>query len=278
MLSRDIESLIQDESNYKLFIAEAEFGYRYIKPYICNLPPTSEILEIGSGSCVLLAYISTLFPNLQITGIDPIGPGFHQFRGAVKKLRDSLKFRLIELSYEEYTEKKKFDFIYMINSLEHTANWQECIKFVRNHLKSSGHCLILCPNYQFPFEPHFGIPLVFSKSITFALLRKWIVKFEREHNVEGLWNSLNFIKLRDLKKEATKNGFTIKYYNKIVSELIGRLYLDEEFKQRHSRVSALAKILLRCGLVKLFEMSPFVGLHPYVCLELKISRAPQHAV
>jgi SAM-dependent methyltransferase len=278
MVSYNIVSLIQDERNSKLFIAEAEFGYRYIKPYICNLPPTSEILEIGCGPCVLLAYISHLFPNLRITGIDPIGSGFHQFRGAIEKLRDSLKFRLIEVGYEQYTEKKMFDFIYMINSLEHTANWQECIKFIRSHLKSNGHCLILCPNYQFPFEPHFGIPLIFNKSITYALLRKRITKFESDNNVEGLWDSLNFIKLRKLKKEAAKNGLTIKYYHKIVSEMIRRLYIDEQFKQRHSRISAFSKILLKCGLVKLLEIPPFASLHPYVCLELKVSKASQYAV
>ena len=61
-------------------------------------------------------------------------------------------------------------------------------------LTPSGKLIILCPNYGFPFESHFSIPIIFNKKLTALIFKKRIEIFEKINACEGLWDSLNFVK------------------------------------------------------------------------------------
>ena len=78
------------------------------------------------------------------------------------------------------------------------------LRFVKEHLKENGKCVILCPNYSFPYESHFGVPVIFSKSLTFNIFQRYIKKFEQDNSSNGLWSSLNFVKLKQVIKAAAQ--------------------------------------------------------------------------
>ena len=62
------------------------------------------------------------------------------------------------------------------------------------------------PNYMLPFEMHFFIPIIINKKITNYFYKDRIKSFEHENDCVGLWDSLNFVKLRAIKNHLKKHN------------------------------------------------------------------------
>ena len=58
------------------WVQEAAFGRQHVAPYLQTLPAGAHVLEVGCGSGLLLAQLSSEFPSLSFEGIEPLGPGF----------------------------------------------------------------------------------------------------------------------------------------------------------------------------------------------------------
>jgi 2-polyprenyl-3-methyl-5-hydroxy-6-metoxy-1,4-benzoquinol methylase len=251
---------------------EANFGLKYIKQHIKKLKPNSTILEVGAGPCILLSQLSISFNTHSFSGIEPIGPGFEFFREPLNKLKNNFNFNLFEVGYEQFEESKneKFDFIYLINVFEHLPNWKDFLRFVKAHLKQNGRCVILCPNYSFPYESHFGIPVIFSKSLTYKIFKKYIKKFEQDNSSIGLWSSLNFVKLKQVINKANDLDLVLTINKQITDDLIKRLSKDAEFAKRQYFIGIIAKIVQKIGLIKLFNKYPLYLFQPYMYLEISL--------
>ena len=260
--------------NKNTILNEANFGLKYIKQYIKKLKPNSTILEVGAGPCILLSQLSYSFHTHSFSGIEPIGPGFEFFRGPLNKLKKNFSFNLFEVGYEQFEESKneKYDFIYLINVFEHLPNWMDFLRFVKEHLKENGKCVILCPNYSFPYESHFGVPVIFSKSLTFNIFQRYIKKFEQDNSSNGLWSSLNFVKLKQVIKEANDLDLVLIINKQITSDLIKRISTDAEFAKRQHFIGLIANIVQKIGLVKLFNIYPLYLFQPYMYLEISLKR------
>jgi hypothetical protein len=50
--------------------------------------------------------------------------------------------------------------------------------------------------------------------------------------------------------------------------MIARLDTDTEFRRMHGKLALLAKVLLKTGVVGLFELPAFWRFHPYMRLEI----------
>lgn len=60
-------------------------------------------------------------------------------------------------------------------------------------LKEGAIYRFTCPNYLFPYEPHFNIPIVITKRLTEKIFRNKIHQNRNIIDPEGTWNSLNWI-------------------------------------------------------------------------------------
>ena len=49
----------------------------------------------------------------------------------------------------------------------------------------------MCPNYDFPYEPHFVIPIIINKKFTKFFFKNKINNHEKKTNEIGLWEGLN---------------------------------------------------------------------------------------
>jgi SAM-dependent methyltransferase len=272
-----ILSSIIDLPNKNTILNEANYGLKYINQYLGNLQPQSRVLEIGSGPCILISQLSYSFPAHSFTGIEPIGPGFNIFRESLNKLKSNFNFELFEMGYEEFENKtdEKYDLIFLINVFEHLPNWKDFLRFVKSHLKPNGRCVILCPNYSFPYESHFKVPIIFNKLLTFNIFQKKIEKFENTESSNGLWESLNFVKLRQVIKQANNLDLLLTINNQITSDLINRLTTDYEFAKRQKFIGKLAKIVQKTGFLKLFDKYPIYLLQPYMYLEIFLKPTQQ---
>ncbi|MCC2606140.1 class I SAM-dependent methyltransferase [Planctobacterium marinum] len=249
------------------WIAEAEFGFRFISDEVKTLKPGSGVLEVGCGSGLLLAQLSESFSCVEFEGIEPFSDGF----SALKEFNFLVQrkgLNIHNLKYEEFESNKKFDLIYCINVFEHLNDWRDMLMWASSLLMDCGRIVVLCPNYSFPYESHVRIPIIINKKITYKVFRKTIQAFEANNRIVGLWDSLNFVKKREV-KAFTKNNYqalNLKLDDdvSIIDYMIDRTLYDEEFKRRQAVIGNFALILKKSGFLYLLKRLP--NLLPYMKL------------
>ena len=251
-----------------MYLAEARFGMQQLSPYLDKLEHGAKVLEIGSGPGFLLRALSGAYPNLTFEGVEPVAEGFSDFESAVK---DSRKYvEIHRCSYEELTNTDScYDLIFTINVLEHVNDWRHALKFLGEKIKPAGLIIVLCPNYGFPYESHFRIPIIVNKAITFFFFRSRIEKLEKNQASPGLWNSLNFVTLKEIEATAQQLSIRVVHKEEIIEALVDRALNDRNFLERQAFLSKAAQALRRLGLMKILASYKLRWLHPYMKLEIR---------
>ena len=158
LISKIVETSNLKNSNCGL---PAEFGFSHLKEPISSFSANSDILEVGCGSGILLSMLAEEFPQHKFMGVEPFGEGF----SSLEELNATVRRLGVNLSIESYEEhQSKYDFIYCVNVFEHVRDWQHFLDWASNNLKKNGK--LVFPNYAFPYESHFRIPVTFNKQIT----------------------------------------------------------------------------------------------------------------
>ena len=140
---------------------------------------------MGCGSDVLLAILSEAFPQSRFEGIEPFSGGFSKFKETNAVVKGSgAKIELC--GYEDYPSERKCDLICCVNVFEHVEDWRHFLRWAAERLNEDGLFFVLCPNYSFPYESHFRIPVYWNKGLTYRLHRNHIDDFERNHDSLGL--------------------------------------------------------------------------------------------
>jgi SAM-dependent methyltransferase len=241
------------------WIAEAEFGFRYVRDIVDALQHPSRILEVGCGSGILLSMLKEEFPYHEFEGIEPLGGGFSQLEELNSFVRD-MGVGIETAPYESFQIKQKYDLIYCVNVFEHVKDWRHFLDWAAASLKKNGQFFVLCPNYNFPYESHFKLPVVGNKKLTYRIFRRYIDRFEESNNVEGLWASLNFVKKSEVKKyvQSHEAGLALDLQDdiSIVEEMFDRLNKDSEFRKRQSVVGSIALGMKRIGVFSFLKHFP----------------------
>lgn len=250
-ISDNIRRYFDDMSKGKTYLEEAEFGMGRILPALADLPPGARVLEIGSGPSILLAEITEQFPHLNISGIEPMSDGFAFFENYLRTMRqECASLDVKPIGYEDVDQCERWDLIFLINVFEHLPNWRDFLDFVLRSLKPKGTCVVLCPNYGFPYESHFKIPVLWNKALTQRVFSKHIARFELENDSAGLYDSLNFVCLKHVRREACRLGLALEVDITILDEMVRRLGVDPAFRERQKTLSVPARIFARSGVLK----------------------------
>jgi 2-polyprenyl-3-methyl-5-hydroxy-6-metoxy-1,4-benzoquinol methylase len=85
---------------------------------------------------------------------------------------ENLTFNLIESPIEDCEYDNKYDLIFSINVMEHLKDPYAVLNQMNTALKLGGKYRFFCPNYDFPFEPHFGKWIFSRKNDAFHLKNK----------------------------------------------------------------------------------------------------------
>jgi 2-polyprenyl-3-methyl-5-hydroxy-6-metoxy-1,4-benzoquinol methylase len=225
------------------------------------------ILDVGCGGGLLVNY-------LDICGYRVEGFDNYLYNPHTKAINEIVNTkRLVKNSnIKDFKFKKKYDVIFMSNVIEHIDDWEENLSILINYLNPSGRIILLLPNYSVPVETHFMLPIVYNKEITYKIFKNKIINFEKIHNRKGIWKSLNFIKLKDLKKYFNKNNFEVKndkeYFIRLIkllihNALIKNVILKKKRNLFHKLLIFLSKIFLFFKLFDLFKFLP-ISCHPYI--------------
>jgi SAM-dependent methyltransferase len=255
--------MVSDLSDPNVWEVEAEFGRRELESLVLGLPKNASVLEVGCGQGLLLKLISEFRSDLSLAGVEPFGSGFKSLREGRWSPEDSSGVIIYNCDYETFEPEKTFDLIYSVNVVEHLPDWRHFIDKAGGWLNSGGMCVILCPNYAFPYESHFKLPIILNPTLTFKIFREKIENHERIHLSNGLWASLNFVRVKDVIAFCkNKRDYSCVRDDSIIDSIVERLTSDDSFYARHGLYGRAARKLFGLGIHRLFKMFP--NLFPYM--------------
>jgi SAM-dependent methyltransferase len=219
------------EPIYEIIVNEARFSLSRLLSILPTYDPaTAQVLEVGAGSCILLAYLAS--KGWQVTGLEPLAPEFNFFSDMQRQVldycnRNSISLSILRAKGEELNVPPTFDIVFTINALEHMRDPLLTIDNMYNSLRPGGIALIHCPNYTIPFDSHFNILLVTRlKQVNEWLYRSKISRYPQ------IWQELNFIRYIDLHRHLVNRGLRFSFNRSVMRDAVGRLFTDPIFAQR----------------------------------------------
>ena len=245
---------MSEEELRSMYLAAVEESRQTLSLLVdIQLERGSRVLEVGAGFG--LASICLAMMGFDVCALEPGGLGFEQNRSASMAFASSCAVQInhVTASAEiaEFGTIGKFDLVVSNNVLEHIPDVDKALTNLNNAITPGGVMIHSCPNYTFPFEPHFGIPLIpFMPRVTRFLLPKSV-------KTSGLWNSLNFITQSQVKKNARVNNMRCVFKPGTMSKSIERLNRDPQFAERHQAIARIVKLrVVYVLLVRLFSLPP----------------------
>ena len=270
-IAPDLGDLLTD------YISEARFGASILDAEIGRLPREARILEIGAGTLLLSCALQSA--GYRVLAIEPVGIGFShiaRLREIVWDYAIGLRCQpeLLSIKAEQIVADAEFDFAFSMNVMEHVEDVELVLRRILSTLRPGASYQFICPNYRFPYEPHFDMPTLFSKSLTGRLLRRRILGSRTVVDPAGAWQSLNWISVASVRRTCLRLGLEPDFDRTICSRYVRRAISDPGFQRRHSRLlSAFSASLDAVGVTALLTLLP-AGAQPAMSCRLTRPRLP----
>lgn len=244
---------------FDVFANEAVFGRGWLSSSLDSVSAGAKLLEVGGG--LMLLSCQLVREGFMVTVIEPVGEGFSSFSELQEIVLDFARTtdcspELVRIPVEQFEAEKAFDFAFSINVMEHIQDVRQALDAISRGLRPGCTYRFTCPNYFFPYEPHFNIPTLFSKRWTERVLRNRIFKSDSVSDPAGMWRSLNWINVMQVRQICSSlMGVKVKFSTTILAESLERVIHDAAFSSRRSRWI----VWLACRLVAM-------RLHRLTCL------------
>lgn len=254
---------------------EAIAARKFLQSSLNELDFGAEILEVGGGILALTVQLAS--EGFKVTSVEPVGEGFsgipfimNIFTEISKK--ENSTFSLINSPIEDCTFDHKFDFAFSINVMEHLKNPYSVLNQIIELLKIKAKYRFFCPNYDFPYEPHFGKWLFSRRDKAFYLQRSRAKSdLISQDEASGLLSSLNFLTLKQIKNSIKGKKIILEPNRNALYEIISRSNYDLELSKRHPGISKISKIVY---LLKLHYLAKFfpANFQPIMDVQASISK------
>jgi 2-polyprenyl-3-methyl-5-hydroxy-6-metoxy-1,4-benzoquinol methylase len=231
---------------FATYVAEALFFRRLLAAEIDALAPGSHVVEIGSGIGLLARLIAA--EGHTVTAFEPEAPAFacmHEISGMFEESWRGEHPHVVFV-YEEFSGRTvvqpEASLIVAMNVIEHVAAPAQLIVAATNLLTPSGTARFICPNYAFPYEPHFNVPTALNKQLTHLLARHAIARSPIS-DAERFWSDLSWVTPRKLRRSLSAAGVQFRFSRNALQAYVARL--DEpSFGERKG---PLFRSMLRVG-------------------------------
>lgn len=223
---------------YEVFAQEVRVARRWLSPSLERIPKQGRILEVGAGLLLLSCLLQK--EGFRVAALEPIGPGFSMFSELQAVVLEYAKGNgfapeIMAIGVEDLQETEKFAFAFSINVMEHVPSVSVALERVANALVPGGEYRFTCPNYWFPYEPHFNIPTLVTKGVTEMVLGRVIFSSKRVTDPHGTWDSLNWISIFQVKRIVRRlTGMTVVFNREALGQVLERVETDPSFAQRRS--------------------------------------------
>jgi SAM-dependent methyltransferase len=243
-----------------IYAAEAVFGRNYISADTALLKPGARIIEVGAGAFLLSCQLAR--EGFVMTALEPTGSGFSHFEQLRELVRDRAVSlgclpRIVDLPAEDFAEKNVYDFAFSVNVMEHVNDVPRVMANIAVCLVPSASYRFTCPNYLFPYEPHFNIPTLFSKKLTEKVFYRQIFRSKKMPDPAGTWQSLNWIGVLQVRRVAASlKGISTTFDRSFLVSTLERVAVDQSFASRRS--PAMRSVLLWFVRLRLHQLLRFV--------------------
>lgn len=277
---RDVLEIVEAETSHlrrlaEIYAQEARFGRQWLATSLAKVPAGGAILEVGAG--LMLLSCQLVSEGYAVTALEPTGEGFSHFSELQAIVLDYARQRgiapqVLSIPVEDFAEESKFSLAFSINVMEHVGSVSTAIRNVGRAIKPGGEYRFICPNYLFPYEPHFEMPTLFSKRLTGFLFRTRILRNAKVTDAAGLWASLNWITVATVVREARQvPDISVRFDRSAFRIALERAVHDAEFSARRAGwVRVLAKGMVYLQVHRMTEYLP-AHLHPLI--DCTITRA-----
>lgn len=252
------------------YAGEVRFGRALIADDLARLPAGAQILEVGAGSLMLSCVLAS--EGYAVTALEPVGSGFSHFARLQAIVADYATQQgvlpaLLPLSGEELDAFDRFDYAFSVNVMEHVNDVAAVLERVHASLRRGGIYRFMCPNYAFPYEPHFNLPTLLSRTLTEKLMWRWISSSKKVLDPLGTWRSLNWITVRRVRRICRQRLTTEPVFDRqIFQTFLSRAMSDEAFQARRGPLlRGLIAGLQRSGLLHLTTLIPVAFLPVMDC-------------
>lgn len=247
------------------YAGEARFGAAIIADELAAVPAGAAVLEVGAGAMFLSTALQAA--GYQMTAIEPVGSGFSHMATLRTLVLDYARDRgaapqVLEIAAENLNVDRAFDLAFSINVMEHVADVDVTIGRVAAALRPGAAYHFVCPNYSFPFEPHFGIPTLGTKALTWRVFHRRIRGSRVVLDPDGSWASLNWISVSQVRHICRRRRLEATFDGGVTSRFVQRALGDQTFQRRHGpTLRYVARGIEALGLARLADLVP-VGLQP----------------
>jgi SAM-dependent methyltransferase len=223
---------------FETYAAEAVFGRNFIAADLARLPAGASVLEVGAGAMLLSCQL--VREGHEVTSLEPTGSGFGHFERMRAIVMEQAAAhgclpRILDSTAEALALTDCFDYAFSINVMEHVGNVEQSLKRVAGSLRPGASYRFTCPNYLFPYEPHFNIPTLFSKGLTERVLHRKIHGRPGIADPAGLWESLNWINVSGLRRMAARmQELKMTFDTRLLAATFERIGSDPDFAARRS--------------------------------------------
>jgi SAM-dependent methyltransferase len=243
-------------------INEAAFGLSRLLPALeeqrargRRLGRQVRVLEVGAGSLILSSYLAVR--GLEVTAVEPATGGFEKFNPLQQTMldavaREGVTLAVVRQPIEDLRLPAAFDFVLSVNALEHMREPYAAIDIMYGALAPDGALFVHCPNYDVPFDSHFGIFLItLRKSVNERI-------YGRRLDVpEGCWEGLTFIRQSDVRRHCRARGYPVVFNRQMLVDAVRRLDSDPIFSERMpALVRRLGRVLASRAVAPLLTSVP----------------------
>lgn len=195
------------------YASEALFAERVLAPDLESLTPGSTVVEIGSGIGLLSHLIAAR--GHRVVAYEPEGAGFTAMRRLFDVAHNAWVGPAVDIDQRwepfdipRHGETGTAQLVVAFNVIEHVPDPARMVQQATLMLAKSPNSRgrFVCPNYRFPYEPHFGFPTLVSKRFTYRVVRRRIVTSELIGEPERFWADLSWPTLSSLHRDLAESG------------------------------------------------------------------------
>jgi 2-polyprenyl-3-methyl-5-hydroxy-6-metoxy-1,4-benzoquinol methylase len=244
-----------------IYEGEARFGRQYIAADLSRLPRGATVLEVGAGSLLLSCQL--VREGFKVTALEPVGDGFSHFKRLRELILERAKIlccapQMLNQRAEDLEIKDHFDYAFSINVMEHVNEVDTVIANIGTSLRPGAIYHFTCPNYLFPYEPHFNIPTLFSKRLTGKVFNNKILNGSNLLDPDGTWKSLNWItvlRIGNIVRQLPE--LSVEFDRRFLISTLERIGSDKEFALRRSGwMRAFILLLVKLRVHRLANLIP----------------------
>ncbi len=269
-----VEGLILSErpeliSLFFTYQNEAIAARKLLDSSLKELNSGARILEVGGGILALAVQLAS--EGFTVTTVEPVGEGFTGISFIMDVFMEiakdeNLVFDVIQSPIEDCEFDKNFDFIFSVNVMEHLKDPYAVILQVLRILEKDGEYRFVCPNYDFPYEPHFGKFLYHRRGGSFVL-SKDKASHHSYNDSDGLYHSINWITTKKVREFSKERNFEIKFNRHALRDLLVRAFNDGFIRNRHPLLASLLKPIAFLRIFRIASLCP-IAIQPTMDVSL----------